>query len=329
MLIFTLRACFVVLAVFTGHTTGGVIYRGLFDGAIPPWFGAAMGFSVAITLVAAEQGFRRHFTRSLVALMGGLGAGLLLSLILVTAMRGVIQDTDLTSVLDAPVTLVTTYLLLITVLRNVDRWRIILPFVEFRTERFEGGTMVADPAILADPRLPALLRSGFFSQRLLIHTSALRSWEVPRNTPGDQARARRAQEIVTEIRSLPVIEIDDTELPNTQDATEAALRLARLENTRLLTADSGTARRAAAEGIPLVDLGALTRLLLPTVAVGSVLRLVLEKSGEGRGQAVAHLPDGSLVVVADAADRLGQEVEVSVLRIHPTANGRMVFAELI
>ena len=328
MLILLLRVVFVLLATFAGHTTGVYLYRGLFDGAIPTWFGAAMGFGIAITLIAAEQGFRRHFTRSLVALMGGLGAGLLLSLIIVLAMRVIIQDADLANALDAPMTLVTTYLLLITVLRNVDRWRIILPFVELRTERFDGGVLVADPAILADARLPALLRSGFFAQRLIIHSSALAAWEAPQTTTADQARARRAQEILTEIRALPVTDLDHTELPNTRDAGEASLRLARLENARLLTADPATARRATAEGIPVVDLSVLVTILLPPVVVGSRLRVLLHKAGEGRGQAIGNLPDGSLVVVADAADRIGQEVEATVLRIHPTANGRMVFADL-
>ncbi len=328
MLILLLRIAFVVLATYTGHTTGAYLYRGLFEGAMPLWFGAAMGFGVSVTLIAAEQGFRRHFTRSLVALLGGLGAGLLLSIIAVLAMRVVIQDLELAATLDAPLTLVITYLLLITVLRNVDRWRIILPFVELRTERFDGGTLVADPAMVADARLPALLRSGFFAQRLLIHTSAVTFWEAPREEPTAQAKARRALEILGEIRALPVTEIDATELPNTHDATEAALRLARLENARLLTADESLARRAGAEGIPVVDLAALVRILTPPVVVGSVIRILLERIGEGRGQAVGHLADGSLVVVAEAAERVGQEVEATVIRLHPTANGRMVFANL-
>ena len=205
MLIFLLRCVFVTLATYTGHTTSPYLYRGIFERSMPFWFGAAMGFGIAITLIAAEQGFRRHFTRSLVALMGGLGAGLLLSLVMVTAMKTVIQDADLTSSLDAPLAIITTYLVLITVLRNVDRWRIILPFVELRTERFDGGALVADPGMLADARLPGLLRSGFFAQRLLIHQSAVAFWESPRELPAAQAKARRALEILSETRFHKVV----------------------------------------------------------------------------------------------------------------------------
>jgi uncharacterized protein YacL len=76
----------------------------------------------------------------------------------------------------------------------------------------------------------------------------------------------------------------------------------------------------------VVDLDGLQQILQPALKPGSVIHVLLEKPGEAKGQATGHLGDGSLVVVADAAESIGQTVEVTVLRLHPTANGRMVFA---
>src|SRR5436305_754095 len=82
---------------------------------------AAIGFGVAVTLIAAEQAFRRRFGRGLVAFLVGLAGGLLLSYLILLVLRQVLQDDDLYRNLDLPIALVTTYLVLLTVLGNADR----------------------------------------------------------------------------------------------------------------------------------------------------------------------------------------------------------------
>jgi uncharacterized protein YacL len=42
---------------------------------------------------------------------------------------------------------------------------------------------------------------------------------------------------------------------------------------------------------------------------------------------VGRLDDGSLVVVSNGAGRLGQRVTVTILRLHQSATGRMIFSE--
>lgn len=332
MLILLLRVMFIFLAMGAGHNSGHYLYRNIFDEGMPWWFGAAMGFSVSITLIAAEQGFRHRFSRSLVAFLVGLGGGLLLSLIVVTVLHVVVQDQNLANNLDAPLSLVTTYLVLVTVLRNLDRWRLVLPFVELRSEHHEGGVLVIDGGMITDGRLPGLLQAGFTAHRVMLHRSCLTRWEKEL-TAGDAQIAKRAQralEIVGELRSLtlPVVEVDDSEIPNSDGPSDLLIRLARLENARILTSDRELVRRANAEGVPVIDLHALTQLLAPVVRVGESFPVRITKPGEAKGQGVGQLDDGTLVVVSGAVERIGQDVTVSVLRIHTTANGRVVFAEL-
>ena len=87
MLILLIRIAFVIFATLAGHNNGSLIYDRLFDGGMPAWFGAAMGFGIAITLIAAEQAFRRKFTRSLVGFLVGLAGGLVLSFLILLVVR--------------------------------------------------------------------------------------------------------------------------------------------------------------------------------------------------------------------------------------------------
>ena len=64
-----------------------------------------MGFGIAVTLLAAEQAFRRRFTRSLVGFMIGLGGGLVLSNLLLAVLSQVVTNELLLHYLSAPLAL--------------------------------------------------------------------------------------------------------------------------------------------------------------------------------------------------------------------------------
>ncbi len=333
MLVILVRVVFVLLAALIGATSGQFFYRPLFGAGLPAWYGAAMGFGIAITLIAAEQAFRRRFSRSLVAFLLGLGGGLLLTGLLLLVLRQVLQDDELYRNLDLPVALITTYLVLITVLRGADRLRVIVPFVEFRAERVDGGALIIDPQALGDSRLPALLRAGLSASRLLLHRSCLEHWQHAADAESaiDRARAKRALDGLQALRQpgMPVLDIDDTELPHSSGLTDIVIRLTRLENGRLLTVDRDLARRAQAEGVQIVDLAAISEAMAPDIGPGSAVEVLVEKAGEGKGQGVGFLEDGSMVVINGAQERIGQRIQVTVRRLHHTANGRMVFAEAL
>jgi uncharacterized protein YacL len=331
MLILLVRVVFVTLATLIGLTSGATLYRSALDDSLPPWFGGAMGFGIAITLVACEHAFRRRFTRSLVAFLIGLGAGLTLSWLLLSVMRLVIQDEALINNLDLPLTLVSSYLVLVLVLRNADHFRVVVPFVEFRAERADAGAVILDADALADGRLEALVRSGLLPRRLLVHRSVLLACEaaVASSDPAVTARGRRALDVLGELRALPQVqvEIDETEIPNASSLAEVLVHLTRLENGRLLAMDREIHARGVSEGVSLIDLAALAGALSPVLKAGERLTVLIEKPGEGRGQGIGHLDDGSLVVVSNAAEMVGKRVSCTILRLHSTSNGRMVFAD--
>ena len=62
---------------------------------------------------------------------------------------------------------------------------------------------------------------------------------------------------------------------------------------------------------------------------GEDVQVMITKPGEGKGQGIGFLDDGSMVVVSGADDRIGQKVTVTIVRLHTTSNGRMVFADLV
>jgi uncharacterized protein YacL len=330
MLILVLRVVFVTLATIVGLTSGTTVYRSFLDDALPSWFGGAMGFGVAITLIACESAFRKHFTRSLIAFLIGLGAGLALTALLLVVLRLVIQDENTINNLDLPLALITTYLVLVIVLRNTDNFRVVVPFVEFRSERVDAGATVVDSAILSDGRLIALFQSGLLPRRCIIHRSVLLSLEngLTSTDAATVSKNRRALDAINDLRKITgmQVDIDDSEIPQATTTHDILIRLARLENAKILVADRDLMVRARSENVTVVDIGSLVAALSPTLRVGENISVVIEKVGDGRDQGIGYCDDGSMVVVTGAAQKIGEKISATIIRLHHTSNGRMIFA---
>ena len=76
-----------------------------------------------------------------------------------------------------------------------------------------------------------------------------------------------------------------------------------------------------------MNIHSLADALRPAVAEGMTVTLQIARAGKEPGQGVGHLPDGTMVVVENAKDRIGEEVEVTVTAVRQTSGGRMAFAK--
>ncbi|MCA1711894.1 MAG: TRAM domain-containing protein [Actinobacteria bacterium] len=92
--------------------------------------------------------------------------------------------------------------------------------------------------------------------------------------------------------------------------------------------DSNLARVAEVSGVRVLNLHALADAMRPPVLPGERLELTVSKEGREQRQGVGYLPDGTMVVIERAADKVGQRVSVEVTSMLQTRNGRMVFAAL-
>jgi uncharacterized protein YacL len=68
--------------------------------------------------------------------------------------------------------------------------------------------------------------------------------------------------------------------------------------------------------------------LKQVVVPGEVVRVPISREGKEPGQGVGFLDDGTMVVVGDASDFVGQDVDVRVTSNVQTSMGRMLFASI-
>jgi len=73
----------------------------------------------------------------------------------------------------------------------------------------------------------------------------------------------------------------------------------------------------------------MSNALKPVALPDERLRIKLIKSGEQPGQAIGYLTDGTMVVVEEAEEYMGQEVEVLVRNTITRESGRIIFAKIL
>ena len=93
-----------------------------------------------------------------------------------------------------------------------------------------------------------------------------------------------------------------------------------------MTTDWNLAKIASLQGVPSLNVNELTYQLRPLVLPGETIRVFIHKEGQGQEQGIAHLDDGTMVVVDHGATLVGQAIEVVVTRFMQTNTGRMIFS---
>lgn len=214
-----------------------------------------------------------------------------------------------------------------------DQFAFLIPYVRFRRDGSEGEPMLLDTNVIIDGRLPGVLATGFLSGAVVVPRFVLD--ELQRLSDSAESskalRGKRGLAMMEKLRSAAEMNVSIHEgSAGAENAPVDArlVTLARELNARLLTNDDSLVKVARLRGITVLSFHELASALHPELSVGDELRLPLTKAGKDKNQAVGYLPDGTMIVVNNAATLIGQTVEVVVSGTLPTSAGRLIFAEI-
>ena len=185
-----------------------------------------------------------------------------------------------------------------------------------------------DTSVLVDGRIGALLRTGALEGEIAVPQYVIHEIQTLADSSDDATRekGKRALDLLQQLREENLITVDDTDDGIVQDVDVKLMRAARDCGGTVLTTDAILQKAAAVSGVRTVNIHSLADALRPAVAEGMTVTLQVTRAGKEPGQGVGHLPDGTMVVVENAKDRIGEEVEVTVTAVRQTSGGRMAFA---
>jgi uncharacterized protein YacL len=223
------------------------------------------------------------------------------------------------------------YLGAVIALRGKDEFNLVIPYVRFVPHGVEVPLVVVDTSALIDGRLAGICRSRFMGYSLIVPRFVIDELQTIADSRDSlrQARGRKGIETLNQLREMPYIDlrINESDVSNRQKVDAKLIFLAQSLKAKLLTTDYNLAQIAEFHNVEWLNLNILAKAMNPELMIGDALTIKLTKPGKDHGQAVGYLSDGSMVVVSDAMANIGQEVEVTIDSIIPSAGGKMIFAK--
>jgi uncharacterized protein YacL len=290
--------------------------------------GGVFGRQTAQAVGTVEREFRRASAAEIVAGVLGLVAGLLIALLLSFPLFQLPAEAAWPAV--AFVYLVFPYLGYRIGRAKRDEFYSLIGLKPRAAGSAPGEVSVVDTSALIDGRVMELVRTGFLGGVLLVTSGVLHELQRIADSSDERrrGRGRRGLDVVSQLQREPTIEVVLVEEDLPVDVDAALVRLARERGGALVTADANLAKLATATGVAVRSVNELSTAMRVPFLPGEHLTVKLVREGRDHGQGIGHLDDGTMVVVQEGRDRIGQDVEVVVTNVLQTATGRMVFARL-
>lgn len=209
----------------------------------------------------------------------------------------------------------------------------VLVFRKIKPNLSSGKRKIyVDTSALIDGRIINIAKSGFLDGDLIILKTVLLELQLIADGKDSDKRAlgRTGLDNVSELERVVNINteiFDDT--GGNKKVDEQLLKYAKENRGAILTIDFNLIKVAKAEKIPTLNINDLSLALKSEYGPGDELKIRISEKGSNPGQGVGHLPDGGMVVVENAANRVGKEVKVKLMRNLETPAGRMIFAKIV
>jgi uncharacterized protein YacL len=331
-----LRLFFLLLCIIGGY----LITVGVPEWDEYRWLGVFIGASIGALVILVDVLLKGFSLRGLSALTFGLFVGWICAYLIGSSP---LFDVPFESWDESSVVLtqnlflirivlyvVLMYLGAVIALRGRDEFNLVIPYVRFVPHGVEVPLAVVDTSALIDGRLVGICESRFMGYSLIIPRFVIDELQniADSKDPERQAKGRKGIEVLNRLREMKQLDlrINESSVSNRQRVDAKLVYLAQSLKAKLMTTDFNLAQIAEFHNVDWLNLNALAKAMNPQLLVGEELSIKLSKPGKDSGQAVGYLSDGSMVVVADARNLIGQTVTVSVDSIIPSAGGKMIFA---
>ncbi|HSB01002.1 MAG TPA: PIN domain-containing protein [Anaerolineales bacterium] len=218
----------------------------------------------------------------------------------------------------------------------------LMGLVSTMSGRTEGGsssawtnlnrTILLDTSVIIDGRVSDIARTGFLPGTLLIPRFVLNELQYIADSPDGlrRQRGRRGMEVLADLQKLPniLVRISDIDAEGVREVDDKLVVLARQLKCPILTNDYNLNRVAELQGVTILNINELANAVKSVVLPSEHLTLNIFQEGKEFGQGVGYMDDGTMVVVENGHEYIGEYKEVVVTKVLQTAAGRMVFARV-
>ncbi|MDP8230654.1 MAG: PIN domain-containing protein [Candidatus Gorgyraea atricola] len=329
MTLIFIRVFFMLLSIIVGFQVGSFVQAGEMDFAL---IGAAIGFIVAVSIIAFEFVTRKASIRGLSSAVFGLIFGLIMAKLVSDTLSLIPLNPTVLYSSKVILTLIFCYLGMIVAVRGRDEFNIIVPYVKFSRQDQKDELIILDTSVIIDGRIADICKSRFMEGKFIVPRFVLKELQAIADSSDSlkRARGRRGMDILSKLQKNSNIDvkIHNEDFHDVKEVDAKIVRLAKILSAKVFTNDYNLNKIAEIQGVKVLNINELANALRPVVLPGETMDIRLVKEGKEYNQAVGYLEDGTMVVVDNGRRSIGQSVRIVVGSVLQTAAGRMIFGKL-
>jgi len=224
------------------------------------------------------------------------------------------------------------YICISFLLQTKDQFRFVIPYVEFQRELKGARPLVLDSSALIDGRIADVVDTNMLDGQILVPQFILHEVQdiADSHDKVRRSRGRRGLDVLRKLQQDPKIDVKvhETDSVKGKSVDQRLIEITREFNGRLVTNDLNLNKLAGVQGVSVVNLNDVANALKPRFLPGEQVRIRVVKEGEGAGQGVGYLDDGTMVVVEQGNKQIGNEIDTVVTSVLQNSAGRMLFCKM-
>ncbi len=191
---------------------------------------------------------------------------------------------------------------------------------------------ILDTSVIIDGRIADICQTDFLEGELIIPRFVLNELQAIADSsePLKRNRGRRGLDVLNKINKIHSnkIKIISRDYPELKTVDTKLIKLAKEIDAKVLTNDYNLNKLAQLENVTVLNINDLANVLKSIILPGEELITQIIKEGKESGQGVAYLDDGTMIVVENGINSIGEKVKVIVTSILQTPAGRMIFGRI-
>ncbi len=303
------------------------------------WLGA---LGLAVVIIALDLLIAEKSILAIGAVFFGLAAGMLITYgatkildLFVETYAFTYLESPLLNLLKILLGIYFCYLTISFVYQTKDDVRLIIPYVQFTRQTKGGRPLLLDTSVIIDGRIADICDTRIIESDLVVPKFILQELQGIADS-GDRLKRNRGRsglDLLNKLQTNPKVDIQirDEDAPGaskSEPVDNRLVQLARKLNGRVMTNDYNLNKVAQLHGVDVININDLANALKPIVLPGETMSVKIIKPGEESGQGVGYLEDGTMVVVEQARDKIGETLTINVTSVLQTSAGRMIFGRL-
>jgi len=191
---------------------------------------------------------------------------------------------------------------------------------------------ILDTSVIIDGRIADICEAGFVEGSVVVPQFVLKELQQIADSSDSlkRNRGRRGLDVLQRIQQNQDLDIDiiEADFPRVKEVDTKIVLLGKEICGKVMTNDFNLNKVAELQGVRVLNINELANAVKPVVLPGEEMRVSVIKEGKEYNQGVGYLDDGTMVVVDNAKDRIGDQILVSVTSVLQTTAGRMIFTKI-